>query len=53
MAERIILKVRVAGIDLLLDRGVRFTVTDAPVLLKWLGLNKIRIRPLRGGTIAA
>jgi uncharacterized membrane protein len=37
--------------DLLLDRGMRFTVRDAPLYLKMFGLHRFRIRPLRAGTI--
>jgi hypothetical protein len=37
--------------DLLLDRGMRFTVSDAPFYLKMFGLHRFRIRPLRAGTI--
>lgn len=43
--------VRLAAADLLLDRGMRFIITDAPVLLRLLRLNRIRIRRLKGGTI--
>lgn len=44
--------VRLAAANLLLNRGVRFTIPDAPVFWRLLRLNKIHIRPLRGGTIA-
>ncbi|MDR3057761.1 MAG: hypothetical protein LBU84_06430 [Prevotella sp.] len=44
--------VRLAAANLLLDRGVRFTIPDAPFYWRLLRLNKIHIRPLRGGTIA-
>lgn len=43
---------RIAAAKLLLDRGMRFTITDAPLSLKLLRLNKITIHHLRGGTIA-
>jgi hypothetical protein len=38
--------------NLLLDRGMRFTITDAPFLLRLFRLNRFRIRTLRAGTIA-
>jgi len=44
-------KVRLAAAKLLLDRGVRFTISGAPVVLRLLRLNRIHIRPLRAGTI--
>lgn len=37
---------------LLLERGVVFTIVDAPFLLKILRLNKLRINALKAGTIA-
>ncbi|MFR9164997.1 MAG: hypothetical protein ACLVKO_01765 [Dysgonomonas sp.] len=43
--------VRLAAASILLDRGVRFTITGAPWYWRMLRLNKIRIRPLRAGTI--
>lgn len=36
---------------LLLDRGVRLTIPDAPILDRLLRRNVIHIRPLKGGTI--
>lgn len=36
--------------ETILDRGVRF-IMPAPVLLKWMRLNRITVRPLRPGTI--
>jgi hypothetical protein len=36
---------------LLLDRGMRFTLTGAPFFVRLLGLHRFCIRPLRGGTI--
>lgn len=44
--------IKLAAAELLLDRGVRFTITDAPFFLRILSLNRIRIKALRGGTIA-
>lgn len=38
---------------LLLGRGVRFTITDAPFILRVLRLNRLSIRALRAGTIAS
>ncbi|MDL2254965.1 hypothetical protein LJC38_00085 [Parabacteroides sp. OttesenSCG-928-K15] len=46
-------RIRLEAANLLLDRGMRFTITDAPVLLKLLRLNRFRIKPLRAGTIIA
>lgn len=43
---------RLAAANLLLDRGVRFTIPDAPLLWRLFRLHRIHIRPLRGGTIA-
>lgn len=43
--------VRLAAADLLLDRGVRFTISGAPWYWRLLGLNRIHIRPMRAGTI--
>ncbi|WP_165043725.1 hypothetical protein [Dysgonomonas sp. ZJ709] len=45
-------KTRLQAADLLLDRGVRFNIPDAPFFWRLFGLNKIFIRPLRAGTIA-
>lgn len=38
--------------NLLLERGVRYHITDAPFLLKFFRLNRITIAALRAGTIA-
>lgn len=43
--------VRLAAASILLDRGVRFTITGAPWYWRLLRLDRIRIRPLRAGTI--
>ncbi|MDR1644221.1 MAG: hypothetical protein LBS05_00125 [Tannerellaceae bacterium] len=37
--------------NLLLDRGIRFTLTGAPFFLRLFGLHRFHIRPLRAGTI--
>lgn len=42
---------RLAAANILLDRGVRFTISGAPFLLRMLRLNKFYIKPLRAGTI--
>ena len=42
---------RLAASNILLDRGVRFTISAAPWYWRLLHLNRIRIRPLRAGTI--
>lgn len=36
---------------LLLEKGVRFTISGAPFLLRLLRLNNVHIRPLKAGTI--
>ncbi len=46
-----ITKMRAAS--MLLERGVRFKITDAPFLLRALRLNRITIKGLKAGTIAA
>ena len=43
--------VRLAAANILLDRGVRFTISDAPWYWKLLRINRVCIRPLRAGTI--
>lgn len=43
--------IRLAAASILLDRGVRFTISGAPWYWKLLGFNPILIRPLRCGTI--
>lgn len=43
---------RIAAARLLLGRGMRFTITDAPLFWRLLRLNRITIHHLRGGTIA-
>ncbi|MDR1937307.1 MAG: hypothetical protein LBQ73_02250 [Tannerellaceae bacterium] len=45
-------RIRLEAADLLLDRGMRFTLTDAPLLLRLFCLHRFRVRPLRGGAIA-
>lgn len=45
-------KQRIAAAKLLLGRGMRFTITDAPLLWRMLRLNSITIHHLRAGTIA-
>lgn len=42
---------QVKAANLLLDRGIRFTIPDAPVWDRIRRNNRILIRPLRGGTI--
>lgn len=42
---------RIKAANLLLDRGIRFTIPDAPVWDRIRRRNKILIRPLRAGTI--
>lgn len=41
---------RIRAADTILDRGVRFKM-PAPFFIRLLGLNKIRIKPFRPGTI--
>jgi|GEM_PF-1730554 hypothetical protein len=43
--------VRLAAANILLDRGVRFTIQDAPWYWKLFRINRIHIRPLRAGAI--
>lgn len=43
--------VRLAAANMLLDRGVRYTISDAPLLWQLFRLNKIEINPLKAGTI--
>ena len=45
-------KQRKAAARLLLGRGMRFTITDAPVFWRLLRFNRITIKHLRAGTIA-
>jgi len=42
---------RLAAANLLLERGVRFNITDAPFYFRFIGLKTIIIRPLYPGTI--
>ena len=42
----------VKAAKLLLDRGIRFNIPDAPFFDRIRRKNRIEIRPLRGGTIA-
>lgn len=42
---------RLAAANLLLNRGVRFTIPDAPLLWRLFRFNRIHIKPLRAGTI--
>lgn len=42
----------VKAANLLLDRGIRFNIPDAPFFDRIRRRNKILIKPLRGGTIA-
>jgi len=42
---------RLAAANLLLERGVRFKITDAPFYFRFIGLKYIIIRPLYPGTI--
>jgi hypothetical protein len=44
-------KARLAAANILLERGIRFTISDAPWYLRLFRLNKIRISPLKAGTI--
>lgn len=44
-------RIRLEAADLLLDRGMRFTISDAPVLIKAMRMNRFNIRPLKAGTI--
>jgi hypothetical protein len=43
--------VRSSASDLLLDRGVLFNIKGAPLWMRLLRLNRLRIRPMRVGTI--
>lgn len=43
--------VRLAAANLLLDRGVRYVISDAPLFWQLLRLNRIVIRPFKAGTI--
>ncbi|NDV95365.1 hypothetical protein D0T84_10610 [Dysgonomonas sp. 521] len=43
--------VRLAAANMLLDRGVRYTISDAPLFWRLLRLNKIEISPLKAGAI--
>lgn len=45
-------KIRRKAAALLLERGIRYTIKDAPVLWRLFRLNRIHIRPLYAGTIA-
>lgn len=45
------MEAQVKAANLLLDRGIRFTIPDAPVWDRIRRKNKIHIRPLRAGTI--
>lgn len=45
------MEAQVKAARLLLDRGIRFTIPDAPVWDRIRRKNKILIRPLRAGTI--
>ena len=49
MAER---NIRLAAANMLLKRGMRFTISDAPFLWRLFRLNRVRIRPFYGGTLA-
>lgn len=42
---------RLAAANLLLERGMRFNITDAPFYFRFIGLKAIEIRPLYPGTI--
>jgi len=42
---------RLAAANLLLERGMRFNITDAPFYFRFIGLKVIIIRPLYPGTI--
>ena len=42
---------RLAAANLLLDRGVKYSIPNAPLFLQLLQLNKIEIRPLKAGTL--
>ena len=44
-------KTRLAAADLLLERGIRYTVSDAPFLFRLFRLNRIEISALKPGTI--
>ncbi len=43
--------VRLAAANLLLDRGVRYVISDAPLFWQLLRLNRIEIHPLKAGTL--
>lgn len=43
--------VRLAAANMLLDRGIRYTISDTPLLGRLLRLNKIKIHPLKAGTL--
>lgn len=43
--------VRLAAANMLLDRGVRYTISDAPLSWQLLRCNRINIRPLKAGTL--
>lgn len=43
--------IRLAAANLLLDRGVKYTIPYAPLFLQLLRLNRIQIRPLKAGTL--
>jgi hypothetical protein len=43
--------VRLAAANMLLDRGVRYTISGAPLSWQLLRLNRIKINPLKAGTI--
>ena len=43
--------VRLAAANLLLDRGVRYVISDMPLFWQLLRLNRIEIRPLKAGTL--
>jgi hypothetical protein len=45
--------VRLAAANMLLDRGVRYTISNAPLFWRLLRLNRIEIKPLKAGTIIA
>jgi hypothetical protein len=42
---------REAAARVLLDRGFRVTIKDAPALSRLFRLNRLRVRPLKAGTI--
>ncbi|GAB6010240.1 hypothetical protein [Dysgonomonas reticulitermitis] len=43
--------VRLAAANLLLDRGVRYVISDAPLFWQLLRLNRVDIRPLKAGAL--